>query len=125
MAQPEQQPKVHWLVKTSLILAGLFSVYTLFVFNWSYSSGERAGFVQKLSKRGWACKTWEGELAMVTIPGVLSEKFYFTVPDDEVAAKVSNALGKKATLLYEHHVGIPTSCFGDTPYFVTDVRELK
>ena len=45
----------------------VLAAWTLFTLNWSYSEGERAGYVQKLSERGWICKTWEGEMAMVTI----------------------------------------------------------
>ena len=68
-----------------LLLAG-FGWLTL---HWSYSSGDRAGYVQKFSRKGFVCKTWEGELAMVTLPGTLAEKFYFTVPTDEVARKIA------------------------------------
>jgi hypothetical protein len=103
----------------------LFAIYTWIVLNWSYSSGERAGYVQKFSSKGWVCKTWEGELAMVSMPGTMSEKFYFTVRDDAVAAKINQSLGKKVSLVYEQHVGIPTTCFGDTQYFVSDVRNVE
>jgi lysophospholipid acyltransferase (LPLAT)-like uncharacterized protein len=93
--------------------------------HWSYSKGERAGYVQKFSKRGWVCKTWEGEMAMVTMPGTVSEKFYFTVTDDAVAAKVNGSLGKRVVLDYEQHKWIPSSCFGDTEYFVANVRPTE
>ena len=59
--------------------------YFLFVFNWSYADGEHAGWVQKFSSKGWLCKTWEGEMSMVSLPGSAPEKFYFTVMDDKVA----------------------------------------
>jgi hypothetical protein len=95
--------------------------YTWLMLHWSYSSGERAGFVQKLSKKGWICKTWEGEMAMVTMPGTMSEKFAFTVPSDAVAAQINASLGKRMALKYEQHVGLPSSCFGDTQYFITAV----
>jgi hypothetical protein len=95
--------------------------YFLFVFNWSYSSGERAGWVQKFSSTGWFCKTWEGELALVSLPGSTVEKFHFTVWDDKVAEKVTQAMGKRVSLQYAQKVGIPTSCFGETRYYVTDV----
>ncbi len=101
------------------------SLYTWLVLSWSYSSGERAGYVQKFSDRGWVCKTWEGELAMVSMPGTMSEKFFFTVRNDAVAAKINQSLGKKVTLTYAQHVGIPTSCFGDTEYFVSDVHVVE
>jgi hypothetical protein len=96
-----------------------FSWLTL---HWSYASGERAGFVQKLSKKGWICKTWEGEMAMVSMPGTLSEKFYFTAVDDAIAAKLNASLGKRVSVHYEQHKWLPSSCFGDTEYFVTAVQ---
>jgi hypothetical protein len=105
-----------------LLLALLAAAYFAVVLNWSYSSGERAGWVQKLSDKGWVCKTWEGELALVSVPGSATvEKFAFTVRDDATAAELTLAMGKRVTLHYEQKVGLPTSCFGDTRYFVTKV----
>jgi len=103
----------------------LFALYTWSTLTWSYSSGERAGYVQKFSKKGWICKTWEGELAIVSIPGTMSEKFYFSVRDDAVAARVNQTMGKRVALVYHQHVGIPTSCFGETEYFVVDVKSVE
>jgi hypothetical protein len=103
----------------------LFALYTWTALSWSYSTGERAGYVQKFSKKGWICKTWEGELALVSIPGTMSEKFYFTVRDDAVAARVNQTMGKRVALRYEQHKGIPTSCFGETEYFVADVKSVE
>ena len=103
----------------------LFSLYVYIALNWSYSSGERAGFLQKVSHKGWICKTWEGELSLVAMPGAAPEKFLFTVRDEDVAQKVSAAAGKRVTLNYEQHKGLPSSCFGDTDYFVVDVKEIE
>jgi len=103
----------------------LFSLYVYMALNWSYSSGERAGFLQKVSHKGWICKTWEGELSLVAMPGAAPEKFLFTVRDEAVAQKVSAAAGKRVTLNYEQHKGLPSSCFGDTDYFVVDVKEIE
>ena len=103
----------------------LFALYTWSTLTWSYSSGERAGYVQKFSKKGWICKTWEGELAIVSIPGTMSEKFYFSVRDDAVATRVNQTMGKRVALVYHQHVGIPTSCFGETEYFVVDVKSVE
>jgi len=103
----------------------LLALYTWTALSWSYSAGERAGYVQKFSKKGWVCKTWEGELALVSIPGTMSEKFYFTVRDDAVAARVNQTMGKRVALRYEQHKGIPTSCFGETEYFVVDVKSVE
>ena len=109
------------LVIVVLGLAG----FTWVTLHWSYSEGERAGYVQKLSKKGFVCKTWEGEMAMVTMPGTVAEKFLFTVPSDAIAAKLNANVGKRLALHYEQHKWIPTSCFGDTEYFVTDVRVVE
>jgi hypothetical protein len=110
--------------KAVLVVVIVLALYTWLVLSWSYSTGERAGYLQKLSLRGWVCKTWEGELAMVNVPGTLTEKFLFTVRDESVAKKVNDLVGKRVSLQYEQHVGVPTSCFGDTSYFVTDAREI-
>jgi|SRR5215475_8506000 len=104
----------------AVVLAAALYVFT--VINWSYSNGERAGWVQKFSNKGWVCKTWEGEMAMVSLPGATPEKFFFTVWDDSVAAQINKAMGKRVSLQYEEKVGIPTSCFGDTRYYVTGVH---
>ncbi len=109
------------LIAIVLLVAGYF----LFVFNWSYSEGERAGWIQKFSSKGWLCKTWEGELAMVSMPGSMSEKFFFTVWDDATAEQINKAMGKRVSLHYEEKVGIPTSCFGETRYYVTKVTAVE
>ena len=124
MNRSKQQGFVVWLAALPVLLLVLFALYTWFVLSWAYSEGDRAGYIQKFSKKGWVCKTWEGELAMVTMPGTLTEKFYFTVRDDAVAEKLNRHLGKKVSLTYDEHIGIPSSCFGDTGYFVTDIKEI-
>jgi lysophospholipid acyltransferase (LPLAT)-like uncharacterized protein len=99
-----------------------FVAFTWLTLHWSYSDGDRSGFLQKLSRKGWICKTWEGEMAMVTLPGTVAEKFPFTVRDDDLAKKLSADIGKRVTVHYEQRKWIPTSCFGDTEYFVTSVQ---
>jgi hypothetical protein len=101
------------------------ALYVLVVASWSYSSGERAGWVQKFSSKGWLCKTWEGEMAMVSMPGTTADKFYFTVWDDEVAERINKMMGKRVSLHYEEKVGIPTSCFGDTRFYVDKVTAVE
>ena len=108
----------------SVISAIFISGYTYLMLSWSYAEGERAGYVQKFSKRGWFCKTWEGELAMVSMPGTMSEKFFFSVREDRVANKINANMGRKVAMQYEQHVGLPTSCFGETEYFVKDLQVL-
>ncbi len=96
--------------------------WTLFTLNWNFSEGERAGYVQKLSHKGWLCKTWEGELVLVSMPGAIPEKFEFTVRDDAIAEKLNSFAGQRVVLTYEQHKFIPASCFGETEYFVSDVK---
>ncbi len=105
------------------VLILLVVAWFAFALNWSYSSGERAGWVQKFSHKGWICKTWEGELALVSLPGSTVEKFNFTVHDEAVAQKINAVMGKRVSLHYEEKVGLPTSCFGETRYFVTGLTE--
>ncbi|MEQ1533674.1 MAG: hypothetical protein HOO97_11300 [Sideroxydans sp.] len=107
------------------VIAAVFAAYTWVALTWNYSEGERAGFMQKLSKKGWLCKTWEGELSLVALPGAAPEKFLFSVRDDAVAAKINALVGQRVALTYEEHKGIPTSCFADTNYFVSDVKVIQ
>jgi hypothetical protein len=109
------------VVATVLLSTG----YVMIVLNWSYSKGERVGFVQKFSEKGWLCKTWEGELQMLPIQGALPEKFLFSVRDKSVISKINSSMGKKVSLTYEQHIGIPTSCFGESEYFAVDAKTLK
>ena len=103
------------------VVAVLGALYFYLVLNWNYSTGERAGWTQKLSKKGWVCKTWEGELAMVSMPGTTQEKFEFTVWDEETAKNINKAMGQRVSLHYDEKVGLPSSCFGDTRHWVTNV----
>src|SRR5436190_23035029 len=106
----------------ALVIAS--ALYVLAVTLWSYSSGERAGWVQKFSSKGWLCKTWEGEMAIVSMPGTTTEKFFFTVWDDATAEEINKVMGKRVSLHYEEKVGIPTRCFGETRYYVTKVSAV-
>jgi hypothetical protein len=117
--------KGRWLLFIFITPILLIGLYTWLALAWSYSDGERAGYVQKFSKRGWLCKTWEGELAMVNMPGTVTEKFLFSVREDSVAEKINQSLGQRVSLAYEQHKGVPTSCFGETEYFVTGVRIVE
>ena len=102
----------------------LLVLWTVLALNYSYSRGDRAGYVQKFSRKGWFCKTWEGELAMVNIPGAMQEKWDFTVRNDSIADLISRSMGQRVSLTYDQHQGVPTSCFGETQYFVDGVRVL-
>ena len=114
--------RAFWLVAFLAVL--LTAAYVSLMVRFSYSDGERAGYVQKFSHKGWLCKTWEGELAMANLPGSMPELFAFTVWDDEVARKVNALIGQRVVLHYQEKVGLPTSCFGETRHFVDDVRPI-
>ena len=113
-------------VLTALVAAAVlvFVAYIALALTWSYSKGERAGYLQKVSDKGWICKTWEGELSLVALPGAAPEKFVFTVRDADIAKQVNAAAGKRVALEYQQHKGLPTSCFGETDYFVVGIREI-
>jgi hypothetical protein len=116
-------PKRLFLVFLSLVGAALllFALYTWFTLSWSYSEGERAGYLQKFSKKGWVCKTWEGEILLSSMPGAIPERFAFSVRDDEVARQIGAAAGKRVVLTYAQHKGVPSDCFGETEYFIEKV----
>ncbi len=114
-----------WVSGLLVVFALLFAAYTWFVLSWSYSVGERAGYVQKLSKKGWICKTWEGELALVTMPGTVGEKFFFSVRNQAVAEQVNRSMGRRVSLDYEEHIGVPSSCFGETGHYITGLKVIE
>ncbi len=118
----------HWRKLTMLMVilvpVLLFATWASITLSFAYSKGERAGYAQKLSQKGWLCKTWEGELAMVNLPGAMPQIFTFTVRNDSIAHLLTKNLGKRVSLSYAEHKGIPTSCFGETQYYVTNVRLL-
>lgn len=114
------------LLLTFLVIVVLLAIGWVWItLHWAYSDGERAGYVQKLSRKGWLCKTWEGEIAMVTMPGAIPEKFEFSVRDDAVAQQINQLSGKRVVLDYRQYKFIPTSCFGETEYFIDAVREVR
>jgi hypothetical protein len=113
----------NFLIVTVLAAVALAALYCWIATSWSYSTGDRAGYVQKFSKKGWVCKTWEGEIAMANLPGAMPELFPFTVRDEAIAARINQSLGQRVVLSYEQHLGLP-SCFGETQYFVSGVRAV-
>jgi hypothetical protein len=130
-APPAQRPtffrRHRWKIVLFGLLASVFVVcalWTAVTLAFSYSDGDRIGFVQKLSHKGWVCRTWEGELAMTPVPGSAPQIFLFTVRDKGVVKRLQEAEGKKVALHYKEKRGLPTSCFGDTSYFISDVRVL-
>jgi len=123
-------PPKNWRRKVVILLLAIvvlpivvLSLWAWVTLGYVYSTGDRAGYVQKLSKKGWLCKTWEGELNMVSPPGSMTPQiFHFTVPSDSIAAILMQDMGKRVSLTYEEHRGIPSSCFGETGFFVSNVR---
>jgi hypothetical protein len=122
-AAPSKPRRRLWLILLGLVAIPLllFTLYVGVALRWSYSDGERAGVLQKFSRRGWVCKTYEGELAMSVVPGVAPTIWTFSVRDEAVVPKLSAALGRRVVLHYTQHPGLPTSCFGYTDYFVDSV----
>ncbi len=115
-----------WIVLLSVLLgpALVLGLWSIIALTFTYSSGDRTGYIQKLSKKGWVCKTWEGELAMVNVPGALQERFEFTVRSDSVAAEINELQGRRVTIQYKEHKGVPLSCFGETKHFVDGVQQV-
>lgn len=117
------------MIRSVFIFVGLVLLaavaWVWLTLTWSYSEGERAGYIQKLSRKGWLCKTWEGEVAMVTMPGAIPDRFEFSVRDEAVAAKINALAGQRVVLIYEQHKFVPSNCFGETEYFVTDARPVN
>ena len=115
------RPMLKWAVVLLILAVG---GYLVFIFNWSYSDGDRAGYLQKFSRKGWLCKTYEGEMAMTTVPGVAPVIWTFSVKmwDDPLAQQINGLLGKKVVLHYRELRYLPSTCFGDTPYFVDSVK---
>jgi hypothetical protein len=121
--------KKHHRVRTIILLIVLIPVVVVALWIWvalgyTYASGERAGYVQKISKKGWLCKTWEGELAMANLPGTMPQIFSFTVRNDSIANVLEQTIGKQVSVTYEQHRGLPTSCFGETEYFISRVNRI-
>ena len=108
-----------------LLVVVLSAGYLTAVLNWSYSKGDRVGYVQKFSEKGWLCKTWEGELQMLPVPGALPEKFLFSVRDKALISTLNSSMGKRVSLSYEQHKGIPTNCFGESEYFAVGAKVLE
>lgn len=125
---PQSFKRRHWGKLLLLTLAMLpivaFTVWSVVTLNWSYSEGVRPGYVQKISKKGFVCKTWEGIL-YTDLKGFRSDSFQFSVRSDSIAKLLQTLSGKQVSLDYQQHIGVPSSCFGDSEYFVTGVRELK
>jgi hypothetical protein len=125
VAPQKRRRRWPWIIGGGVVVipALLFVLWTAITLNYSYADdGQRAGYLQKLSRKGWICKTWEGELAMTNIPGAAQERFLFTVRSDSIAQIMSKMVGARVSLTYEQHKGVPGSCFGETEYYVKHIQ---
>jgi hypothetical protein len=110
------------IIVLALLLGALWTWFSL---SWAYSEGERAGVLQKFSKKGWICKTYEGELALYVVGGVAPQIWYFSTRDEELAKKLTASVGDQIRLHYSEHRGVPTSCFAETPYFAESFTKVQ
>ncbi len=113
-----------WGRNVLLVLVGfllLMALYTWLALHWDYSTGYRSGTMQKFSRRGWVCKTYEGELWQSVVTNVSPQVWQFSVRDKRVVQALDSLVGRPVRLHYTEHRGVPTSCFADTPYYVDRV----
>jgi hypothetical protein len=116
-----------WLLLLLLVVVAGGALWTWLTLAWAYAEGERAGVLQKFVRRGWLCKTQEGEIALYygggqyLGPGTSPQLWDFSVRDNSVAAQLTSAVGHRVQLHYTEHPGVPTECFADTRYFVDRV----
>jgi len=113
-----------FIIGVAILLGVGLTLWSWLALAWSYSEGERAGIVQKFSKRGWLCKTYEGELAQYVVAGVAPQIWAFSVRSEAVAGQLGRSVGRQVQLHYSEHRGLPTDCFGDTRYFVDRVTPV-
>lgn len=113
-----------WVILGLAVVIAPLALWTWFTLSWSYSDGERAGVLQKFSRKGWICKTYEGELALYIVGGVAPEIWTFSVRDPAVVEQLNAVVGERVRLHYTEHKGIPTSCFAETSYFVDRVTRV-
>jgi hypothetical protein len=116
-----------WVVILLLLIIVGSGLWTWLTLAWAYAEGERAGVLQKFVRRGWICKTQEGEIALYygggqyMGAGISPQLWDFSVRDKSVAADLSKAVGHRVQLHYTEHPGIPTNCFADTRFLVDRV----
>ena len=122
-AQPRQAGRILPIAIIALvIIVALPALWTWITLSYSYSEGERAGVLQKFSRKGWLCKTYEGELAQYVVGGVAPQIWTFSTSDSKVAQELFKAVGQQVQVHYTEHRGLPTSCFADTNYFAEGFR---
>lgn len=132
IAEAPPPPRHGWRTRTKLLLFGfllsplvILALWSVLALWFSYSDGYRAGVLQKFSRRGWICKTSEGELAQAVVQGIAPLIWDFSVRDPKVASQLDSLVGRRVSLHYTEHRGVPTSCFGATGYYVDSVSVVK
>ncbi len=110
-----------WFIVLLLLLMVGGGLWTWLTLSWAYSDGERAGVLQKFSRKGWVCKTREGEIAQYIVAGISPQIWQFSVRDEGVAAQLDKAVGHRVQVHFTEHPGVPSSCFADTRYYVDRV----
>lgn len=110
----------------AIILLLFFGVGSFYYFG-SFSTGDRAGVVIKVSQRGYIFKTWEGEMNL-NDQGNTIEKFEFSVDDDQTKIieelKDAALTGERIRISYIERYRT-FSWRGDTKYFITEVVGQK
>jgi hypothetical protein len=104
-------------------------IFFYFRYFYTYSDGYRAGLLQKFSRKGNIFKTYEGELVLSSVTGssgnnstvIASEKFYFSVKSDSLAARLDTLQGRPVIVHYRQKHA-PLFWRGDSPYFVDGVK---
>ena len=119
-ARPRRGRGARYLLVFLLLLFAGTALWTWLTLQWAYSDGTRSGVLQKFARRGWLCKTQEGELALYS-GGLAPQIWRFSVRDLGVGAQIENDVGARVQLHYTEHPGVPSTCFADTRYFVDRV----
>ena len=108
-----------------LIALALLALFIWWNYYFTYSEGNRYGLLQKFSHRGNMFKTYEGELILSSVRGnqnvtIASEKFFFSVTDENIAKKLDELQGQNITV---HYLEKKSVAFwrGDSRYIVDSV----
>ncbi len=100
-----------------IILAIAWFAFIYFV---PYSEGTRSGELIKITHKGVLFKTWEGEISQ-GISGAQIFSFSILDKDKKIIEKLKEYQGKYVKLNYvERYASF--AFWGDTKYFITDVK---
>lgn len=112
-----------WFIVIVLVILTAFIYWKYF---FTYSEGYRAGLLQKFSKKGTIFKTYEGEMILSSVHSradiaIASEKFLFSVTDEQVATSLDQLQGQYVVIHYMEKNGV-LPWVGETTYIVDSVR---